>query len=192
MKKDAAVLDLCSGDGFYSRHFYSAKAKRIVALDFDEAAVKHANKYNKAPNIEYLLSDIRINIPEGKFDNIFWDAGIAHFTTDEMKFILNVIKNRSSDDGILSGYTIVEKESGMKSLKQHKYEFKTKEELKLFLEPYFNNIKVFETIYPDRTNLYFWASDGILPFDISWEHLTETKKMNDPDPVENLGKALFS
>jgi hypothetical protein len=40
--------------------------------------------------------------------------------------------------------------------------------------------------------LYFWASDGILPFDISWEYLTEIKKMNDPDPVKNPGKALFS
>jgi tRNA G37 N-methylase Trm5 len=119
MKNDAAVLDLCSGDGFYSCHFYSVKAKKIIALDFDETAVEHAKKYNKAPKIEYLLSDIRISIPK---ENLIIYSGMLElpiYTTDEMKFILNVVKNRLSDDGILSGYTIVENESGMKSLKQH-------------------------------------------------------------------------
>ena len=71
--------------------------------------------------------------------------------------------------GILSGYTIVQIEPG-KSLSHHEYEFKDKEDLKRFLEPYFKNITVFETIYPDRHNLYFWASDSILPFSLNWKN----------------------
>ena len=51
----------------------------------------------------------------------------------------------------------------------HLREFKSKEELKNILLPYFKNVRVFETIYPSRQNIYFFASDGILPFDSDWE-----------------------
>lgn len=37
-----------------------------------------------------------------------------------------------------------------------------------FLTPHFTNVRVFETIYPDRHNLYFWASDASIPFDADW------------------------
>lgn len=57
-----------------------------------------------------------------------------------------------------------------KSLDQHEYEFKSMADLKRFFTPYFKNVIVFETIYPLRHNLYFWASDGIIPFSNNWEH----------------------
>lgn len=71
--------------------------------------------------------------------------------------------------GILSGYTIVEKTTG-KQLKQHEYEFKDMEDLYCFFKPYFENIYVFETIYKERHNLYFYASDGPVPFGENWVH----------------------
>jgi hypothetical protein len=46
------------------------------------------------------------------------------------------------------------------------------DDLKRFLTPYFKNVTVFETIYSERHNLYFWASDGILPLSQNWVHLT--------------------
>jgi hypothetical protein len=99
------------------------------------------------------------------------DAALEHFTKDEMKNILENIKERLSNFGVFSGYTIVEKESGQKSLEHHEYEFKSKEDLLEVLKPYFNNIIVFETIYPERHNLYFWASDGSIPFKEGWENM---------------------
>lgn len=60
------------------------------------------------------------------------------------------------------------------SLKQHEYEFADKEDLKRFFVPYFKNVIVWETIYEDRHNLYFMASDGELPFTKEWEHWTTT------------------
>lgn len=78
-----------------------------------------------------------------------------------------MIKTRLEEDGILSGYTIVEK-PGVKQHSEHEYEFKSKEDLLDFLTPHFRNAKVFETIYPSRHNLYFYASDGVLPFDLTW------------------------
>lgn len=60
---------------------------------------------------------------------------------------------RLTPEGSLSGYTIVERPQE-KSLHQHE---KGKEDLMRVLTPHFANVTVFETIFPDRHNLYFWA-----------------------------------
>ena len=162
------MLEIACGDGFNARNFYSLRSERVVACDFDRKAIKTAQEKNSAPNIEFLLADIRTEMPEGKFKNIIWDAAIEHFTPDEIAKILNSIKSRLTDDGILSGYTIVERSDGKKSLSHHEYEFKSKEDLLHFFQPHFRNVTVFETEYPERHNLYFWASDGLLPFGLGW------------------------
>lgn len=162
------MLEIVCGDGFNARNFYSLRSELVVACDFDPKAIKTAQGKNSAPNIEFLLADIRTEMPEGKFGNIIWDAAIEHFTPDEIEKILNGIKSRLTDDGILSGYTIVERADGTKSLSHHEYEFKGKEDPLRFFQPHFRNVTVFETEYPERTNLYFWASDGVLPFGLGW------------------------
>ena len=180
IKPNAKVLELCCGDGFNTRHFYSHRALEITALDFDPTAIKHATKYNTHENIQFTKCDIRNHIPEGPFDNIVWDAAIEHFTEEEIAKIIRNIKSRLIPDGILSGYTLVEKEDGTKHLHQHEYEFKSKEDLVRFFTPWFKNIRVFETIYPDRHNLYFYVSDGILPFDEAWKHQSHINQASLP------------
>jgi len=166
IKQGGNLLELCCSDGFNAYYFYSIRAKRIIAVDFDENAINQAKSDNQADNITYQLCDIRTGIPEGVFDNIIWDAAIEHFTKEEIQIIMSGIKKRLSKDGILSGHTIVEANIGEAS--HHEIEFKSKEDLMHFFSPYFKNIKIFETIYPSRHNLYFYASDGILPFDENW------------------------
>jgi len=175
LKQGVNLLELCCGDGFNTYHFYSIKAHKIIAVDFDESALKHANIFNKAENIEFIFCDIRKEIPQGKFDNIIWDAAIEHFTPDEIDGIIKTIKKRLAVNGVLNGYTIVEKSDGTKSLSHHEYEFQSKEDLIRFLNPHFQNVKVFETIYPMRHNLYFYASDHVLPFDDTWEYMAVQK-----------------
>ena len=171
LKQNGNVLELACGDGFNAKHFYSLHSNKVVACDFDETAIATAIKKNSAPNIEFALADIRDNMPNGNFDTIIWDAAIEHFTPEEIDSILKNIKKRLNKQGILSGYTIVERKDGSgKQLVHHEYEFKDMGDLKRFFEPYFKNVRVFETIYPERHNLYFWASDGIIPFDKNWEH----------------------
>lgn len=164
------LLELSCGDGFNSKHFYAHRTKNVIACDFDPTAIHTAKTKNHAPNITFLLADIRTQMPQGQFDNIVWDAAIEHFTPDEIHSIMLNIKSRLKKDGVLSGYTIVEKVDGTTHLHQHEYEFRDKEDLKRFLTPHFKNVKVFETIYPDRHNLYFWASDSTIPFDKDWTH----------------------
>jgi cyclopropane fatty-acyl-phospholipid synthase-like methyltransferase len=163
IKKDSRVLDLCCGDGFYSYYFYSLRAARIIGVDFDKQAIKWANKNHKSINSEFLCSDIRYNFPEGKFDNIIWDAAIEHFTPVEIDELMSKIKLSLGMDGVLSGYTVLESGTGHKHIHQHEYEFKNKQDLARFLTPYFKNVQVIETVYSERTNLYFYATDSKLP-----------------------------
>lgn len=166
----ASVLELACGDGFNARNFYSLKAASVLACDFDPAAIKTATRKNSEINVEFRLADIRTDMPVGTFDNVVWDAAIEHFTPMEIVDIMVNIKSRLGPDGTLSGYTIVERDDGVKHLSQHEYEFKDMEDLRRFLTPHFRNVTVFETIYPSRHNLYFWASDGVLPFAPTWAH----------------------
>ena len=144
----------------------------MLSVDFDPKAVAYANSNFRAENVTYQLADIRTQMPEGIFDNIVWDAAIEHFTETEIDDLMGNIKKRLTPTGILSGFTIVERSDGKKMLVHHEYEFKSKEDLARFFRPHFRNVKVFETIYPDRHNLYFWASDGMIPFMPEWPAAT--------------------
>ena len=175
--KGGKTLELACGDGFNACNFYSSKSKTIIACDFDPKAIKTAKLKNYSPNIKYIQADIRVNMPQGQFDNVVWDAAIEHFTPDEIKKILFDIKKRLKGNGILCGYTIVERKNQTKSLSQHEYEFKNKEDLLSFISPHFKNVKIFETIYPERHNLYFWASDreDAIPFNNNWPNVINHK-----------------
>lgn len=168
--KGQRVLELACGDGFNAKNFYSYRSTHVTACDFDPTALASARRKNAAPNVTFIEADIRDNMPEGTFENIVWDAAIEHFTPDEIAAIMANIKKRLTPDGVLSGYTIVEKAGG-KQLSHHEYEFRDMADLKRFFTPHFKNVKVFETIYPERHNLYFWASDSVVPFGEGWEHM---------------------
>jgi SAM-dependent methyltransferase len=116
--------------------------------------------------VAYETADIRTSLPAGPFDNVIWDAAIEHFSEEEIRGLVAGIRERLRPDGVLSGYTVLE-EAG-KQHPDHEYEFRTKADLARFLTPHFANVLVFETAYPTRRNLYFFASDAALPFDPSW------------------------
>ena len=180
--KGGNLLELCCGDGFNARNFYSLKSKQVVACDFDPKIIRVAKRKNSAPYVSFHVADIRTQMPHGRYDNIVWDAAIEHFTETEIRDIMRSIKNRLAPAGILSGYTIVERVDGQKFL-HHEYEFKNKEDLLGFFTPFFANALVFETRYPEqhnlcsgRHNLYFWASDSVIPFGHGWAHAITREK----------------
>jgi len=158
LKPDAKVLELCCGDGFNTRHFYSSRASSILALDFDPRAIAHARRHNAAANIRYAQADIRQGLPKGPFDNVIWDAAIEHFTESEIDQVLRALVHLLGPSGILSGFTITERSDGRKSNALHEYEFKDLTDLKRFLTPHFKFVRAWETFYPTRHNLYFVAS----------------------------------
>jgi SAM-dependent methyltransferase len=162
----ATVLELCCGDGFNARHFYAGRADRVVAVDFDPTAISFAKRHNPHPRVEYICADIRTEMPSGRFANVMFDAAIEHFTETEIDAVLETINERLEDDGVLSGYTLIAAEAGRKHLPHHEREFVNKDDLMAFLSRHFPQACVFETVHPERTNLYFYASrtSGRLPF----------------------------
>ena len=161
------ALELCCGDGFNTLHFYSVHAASITAVDFDTDAIANARKRNSAKNIEYQLCDIRTQIPDGPFENIIWDAAIEHFTDEEVEGIFTQIMKSLAPSGVLSGYTLLENDDGKMHLHQHEREFTSKSDLARLLSPHFKNVHVLQTAMPTRENLYFFASNGPLPFEDS-------------------------
>lgn len=177
MKPGCRVLDLCCGGGFFAHHFFSTRASKVISVDFDPAATKHAKRYFHAPNVEYHCADIRTDMPKGEFDNVVWDAAIEHFTEEEMDGILNNIKQRLTPNGVLNGYTNVARPDGI-SHADHEHEFASREELATLLQRYFKNALIISTDYKDefetRGNLYFFASDDAVPFDPNWGNFLRT------------------
>lgn len=161
------VLELCCGDGFNAYYFYSYLSDQVYACDIDQKAIMKARKKFKCPNVYYDVRDIRQGLSGGGnnltgVSNVIWDTAMAYFTPEEIDKIMSDIHEVLKDtNGILSGHTIRKKQE---KWYQHKYEFENKEDLQRFLTPYFKNVLVFETVYKDRDNLYFYASDGLIPF----------------------------
>ncbi len=162
IRPGARVLELCCGDGFNAHHFYSIRAASVVSVDFDAAGIRHARRYFRAPNVQYDLCDIRTSLPGGTFDNVIWDAAIEHFTVAEIGTLAIEIKSRLAPGGILSGYTLIEDPE--RRHPDHEIEFRSRADLASLLTPHFANVAVIQTDYPTRKNLYFFASDGPLPF----------------------------
>ena len=160
LKPNGRLLELCCGDGFNSRHFYSSAVRSVTAVDFDASAISHARRFNSAPNVDYQQRDIRSGLPEGPFDNIVWDAAMDYLTPAEIEKLLTEIVHLLGRTGVVSGYAVRERDDGRKSNAYQEFQFKDKDDLRRFLAPHFAHVKVWETIHPTRHNLYFAASQS--------------------------------
>jgi methyltransferase family protein len=156
IRPGAHVLELCSGDGFNTKHFYSGRATRVVGVDANAEAVAHAKRMNSADNVSYELCDIRETLPDGPFDNVIWDSALHHFTPQETGKVLALLKERMSPAAVLSGYTEVEDVD----YEYRKVDFRDKSDVAELLGRAFKYVMVMETPDPERTNIYFFASDS--------------------------------
>jgi len=167
------ILELCCGMGWYTNYFYSPFASEIVAVDFDPRAIEMAQRFHQRPNIKYEVMDIREKLPSGQFGSVIWDAAIEHFTVEEIDGIMRKIRSAMMPGARLVGYTVAEA-ADAPQLPTHETHFGGMAHLGGLLKQYFKDVRVFErlhpTISPPRHNLFFYASDGSLPFDPEWEH----------------------
>ena len=164
LRPGGKVLELCSGDGFNARYFYSAKAADITSIDLNPQAVSHARKYHRSGEIVFKQGDVRTDIPDEKFDNVIWDSAICLFTHEETDSILRTLKTRLVEDGIVCGHIGFEPDQTDLNVSR----YARIDDLAVRLTPFFHNTRIFSTTYANRLNLYFYASDGSLPFDDDW------------------------
>ena len=146
IQKGNEVLELACGDGFNAKYFFSTKAKRVVACDYDTNILAKARKKNAAKNVFYVQADITKNLPDGKFDNIICDATLNFFEVETTVQLIKRVKQSLKKGGVFSG-----------SVMPKIYDPET---LKKLLEQDFTNVTLFESEMPSRPNLYFWASVG--------------------------------
>lgn len=170
MFESPRVIELCCGDGFNSYYFYSALAEHIYACDYCKSAIKQAKKKYRRYNVQYDVCDItsefheKINANARNVTNVIWDTAILYFSHEEVNAILKKVKGiLAQNQGVLSGHTVVD-ELMDENFYQHKIRITSKEELRDILKPHFRNVYVWETIYKERHNLYFFASEGDIPF----------------------------
>jgi phospholipid N-methyltransferase len=163
MRPGAEILELCCGDGFNTHRFYAGRGSRILAVDYNPSALRHARRYHNRANIEYRKCDLRSEFPDGSFDNIIWDSAIHHFSKPEATAILTSANARLRPAGILSGYTVIEPHSEYAFTRTP---FSSPDELADLLGGVFTHVAVRETPDALRRNLYFFASDTreALPF----------------------------
>jgi SAM-dependent methyltransferase len=157
------ILEICCGDGFNAHRFYAARGAHVLAIDYNDAALRHARRFHARANVEYRGWDIRKSIPEGPFDNIIWDAAIHHFTRAEVADILASVHRSLRADGVLSGYTVIEPGE---DYAYSRLRFTDPEALAEILGAELAHVAVLETPDALRRNLYFFASDepDALPF----------------------------
>jgi 2-polyprenyl-3-methyl-5-hydroxy-6-metoxy-1,4-benzoquinol methylase len=162
MFEGCTVLDLFSGDGFYSRYFYSTIAGRIDALDKDPKAVGHARRWHSNPTINYLIADaVTDDFPKSRYDVIVWFEAIEHLSEVDYRAVINRIKAAMGDHGVMIGSTpIILRENRGKGNWEHQNEFTNVEDLRKFLARDFDEVQIEITVHTElsggrRQTAYF-------------------------------------
>ena len=155
IRPNNSVLELCAGDGFNARYFYSIKAKKVIAIDIEPDAIKHATQYNSNHNTTFICVDVlQCNFSE-QFDNIIIDAALEQFNSEQQSIVIDKIYKLLNANGFFSGCTI--SRSSHISYKHNKYEFSDKDDLYEFLNKKFENIRIIESNINEKKYLYFCA-----------------------------------
>lgn len=169
IKPGARILELGCGTGYYTDIFFSPFAADIVAIDIDPRAIETARRMHQASNIRYETMDFREKLPEGPFDVVVWTPTIVAYTPADVHTMMGRLRQNMSKHALLCGWTAVESDHDGEDVLW--YDLKS---LANRLNRYFENIRAFErihtTVQPPRHEMYFYASDGPLPFDNEWPH----------------------
>lgn len=174
LEKKINILDLCSGDSYFSQKFFYDLSDKIVSLDLDPAAIargKKRIKHNKYMNTKHhfyqfdvekiKISDfLRNNKLDIKFDVVLFNAAIEHFKEEQLDFIFTSFKEVMKEKSFVSTYTIVEDENHQKYLPDHhEMFFSSKKHLENVVSKYFKFTKSHHSLVNDRCNIYCIASD---------------------------------
>jgi SAM-dependent methyltransferase len=163
------LLELGCGTGYYTDVFFSPFAAEIVAIDIDPRAIETARRSHQAKNIRYEVMDFRKTLPEGIFDVVVWTPTIFAYTPDEVHTFMTRLREVMRPNARLCGFTCIE--TSHRDPEALWYDMNSLAER---LKRYFRNVRAFErvhsTVQPPRHELFFFASDGILPFDGEWQH----------------------
>jgi SAM-dependent methyltransferase len=157
MNRGCRVLDLCCGDGTYSKFYFSDIANFVDAVDSDHYAIKYARQFHSVVNVNYHELDI-VNeaFPSNKYDLFVWNAAICYFNVSEIQIVIEKIIKASASGALFVG--MCPKANGWID---HKTEFVDSKALKCYLGQFYANVTVREIEDTLTTSLYFQASEAL-------------------------------
>ena len=157
------VLDLCCGDGFYTRNFISAKASHVDALDFDSSVIAHANKRNSAPNIRYICTDaINECFPAEEYDAIVMNVALEYFSPAEQTALLGKIRKAlPRGHGVFAGCTPIWNKLPATDAYGQKSHMTSKEMLRVRLKENFSTVLLWESCVPGSNMLLFRCQEPV-------------------------------
>ena len=154
MFRGCRVLDLCCGDGTYSRLFFSDIAAGIDAVDNDAHALSYARRFNAAPNVVYYKIDIVAQaLPASGYDFVIWNAAICYFDVAQIGIILDKIVQAGA-----AGMTLVGMLPKANGYRDHKTEFADTEAVHQLLAARFGQVTVREVDEGSAITFYFSAA----------------------------------
>jgi len=169
LKKKLNILDLCSGDSYYSQFFFFDVAELIVSIDIDQKALdrgkKRRNKYKYLQDNHYFIKadvekeSIKEIIDQNlkkdiSFDVVLFNGAIEHFNENQIDFILSSVLKSMKNKALFFCYTIIEKDEPGEHFHHHEFFFKSKEHLENIIQKYFKSTRTYENLVNDRHNIY--------------------------------------
>jgi 2-polyprenyl-3-methyl-5-hydroxy-6-metoxy-1,4-benzoquinol methylase len=164
MSSEDNVLDLGCGDGIFSGVFYSSKAKKVVAVDIDSTAIRHAKKYYPKKNVSYTKQDIRnLSFRNNKFNIILMFAVIEHFTPEDGVKVLTKVGKLLKPNGTFFGSTPIFSKNKTKLANfEHENEFTSSDDLLVFLKKGFKSVKITHSKWGMRDECYFECKNPLI------------------------------
>lgn len=179
IKDGDTVLDIGCGDGFFTKHFLSAKAKHVDAVDIEESAIYEATSRNSSAKIAYHLLDAAKHPFPGKhYDVIVWDGAIGHFDCQSAADVIRKVASALAPQGIFCGSESLGSQEGS----DHLQFFEEPDDLSQFLSKSFASIYTRVAEYRlgngfPRREIFWRASlDAAHPDLADWRKSSESAK----------------
>ena len=130
------VLDLCCGDGFYSRYYYSLRASHVDGIDIDAGAIRKAKRTARYPST-FLAGDVtEVPFPRSDYDVVMFFSALHFIPEAKRDALLAKISGSLKKDGVLIGSSSLPPEE------------------KLFA-PHFNTVDFWSSNWHGRLEHYF-------------------------------------
>lgn len=157
------LLDLCSGDGFYSYRFFRLRAD-VTCVELNPEAHAAAVRNHAHPRIKQVFGDaLTYEAHPGYYDVVLIRGAIEHFTEENQQKLFRKSWDALKDGGYVCGDTVAARvtpaEDGAlhKQLSAHEHEWRTESEMREALAHVFNpkHIETW-TLYSEFRTSLFW------------------------------------
>jgi SAM-dependent methyltransferase len=98
------TLDLCCGEGFYTRHYYASRASYVDAIDIDPNAIRIAKRHNRHRNVRFHVGDVTaLPFPQRGYDAVLFFSALHFISEDRRADLLSKVADSMKAGGTLVG-----------------------------------------------------------------------------------------